>query len=165
MYRSIFIASIATLAAAQSTLEAVNQIQDGQVQAPTATVVASAPVPTSAPYENPFTIYLTQTNEWGVITGMPDVQTSQPLPAVAITSQPSLITSQPVSPTHSYGNSTTLHTITTSAETTSETDGSSSTSAATSPSVAPLSESGADTNRIAGAGLALVVVSIGFFML
>jgi hypothetical protein len=167
MYRSVLLASLASLAVSQNTVEAVSQNQDGQIQAPTDTVIATA-APTSAPYENPFTIYTTETNEWGVITGMPKVYTSQPTQPLAVTSQPTqpaVVTSQPVSPTHTYGNSTTLQTSTMSSETTSETEAASSTTgaAASSPSVAPLN--GADTNRIAGAGLALVVVSIGFFML
>ncbi|ETN36588.1 uncharacterized protein HMPREF1541_08866 [Cyphellophora europaea CBS 101466] len=180
MYRTVLLASVATLAAAQSavTVDAVSQIGDGQIQAPTGPIQESSDaVPTvstpasiatdTAPYSNPFTVYTSQTNEWGVITGMPTVVTSQP---AVVTSQPSVETSQPVSPIHSYANSTTLQTSTTASETASETETESDTTSATSsagssPSVAPVNGNGADTNRVAGAGLALVLVSIGFFML
>lgn len=166
MYRSILIASIASLVASQSTVDAVSQVGDGQIQAPTEQVSEPAPsVPTSAPYSNPFTIYLTETDSWGVITGMPAVATSQPEVVTSQPTQPAVVTSQPVSPTHTYESSTTLQTSTTSSEVTSESEQATSTTAASSsPSVAPLN-GGAETKRVAGAGLALVVVSIGFFML
>lgn len=170
MYRTVLLASLAGLVASQnaSTADAVSQIGDGQVQAPTGTAPeAEAPsVATSAPYENPFTVYTAETDSWGVITGMPTVVTSQPEVVTSQPTQPAVMTSQPVSPVHSYGNSTTLHTSTSASETASETESETGSSTGSpSPSVAPINESGAETSRIAGAGIALVVVSFGFFML
>jgi hypothetical protein len=55
------------------TVNAVSQIGDGQVQAPTGPQPSAPSAPSSAPYENPFTIYTDQTNSWGVITGMPSM--------------------------------------------------------------------------------------------
>lgn len=48
----------------------------------------------SVPYSNINTIYLTQTNSLGVITGMPSVATSVGNAGTAITTQPTLATSQ-----------------------------------------------------------------------
>lgn len=90
---AVFSHSTLTNAAPQvTTVPAMSQISDGQPQAPYNTAVSGSSVswPTSSgSYENPFTIYTTQTNSLGVITGMPSV----------VTSQPSVITSQPASPT------------------------------------------------------------------
>lgn len=179
MYRSILVASLATLAVSQNavTMNAISQIGDGQIQAPTDTqpIVppAQSPPPaqappaseSSAPYSNPFTIYTSQTNEWGVVTGMPSVVTSQPQ---AVATQPEVVTSQPLPPPPAVptfppsSNSTTssLRTSTVAASTPAE---ATTSTPASSPSVAPLN--GAETNRVAGAGLALFVVSVGFFML
>ena len=171
---TVLLASLVSLAAAQSaaSADAVSQIGDGQAQVPTAPgpEIPEASVPsvsTSAPYENPFTVYTAETNSWGVITGMPSVVTSQPLAVTSQPTQPAVVTSQPVSPVHSYAN-TTLQTSTSASETASESEtetASASNTASSSPSVAPINESGAETSRIAGACIALVVVSVGFFML
>lgn len=75
-----FLAASSTYAQSTSTVEAVTQITDGQVQAPTVPAVSS--------YVNPYT---TQTNSLGVVTGQPSPETSQPAPA---TSLPPLATSQ-----------------------------------------------------------------------
>lgn len=168
MYRSVLVASLVGLVASQnaSAADAASQIGDGQVQAPTGTAPqAEAPsVATSAPYENPFTVYTAETDSWGVITGMPTVVTSQPAVVTSQPTQPAVVTSQPISPVHSYGNSTTLHTSTSASVSETESETASSTGSP-SPSVAPINESGADTSRIAGAGIALAIVSLGFFML
>ncbi|KIW52319.1 hypothetical protein PV05_07965 [Exophiala xenobiotica] len=168
-----------------STMTAISQIPDGQVQAPTDSSTDSSLWPSSSSassYENPFTIYTTQTNSLGVITGMPSVWTSQP----------SAVTSQPASPTlpsysgYVYANTTTGAGVSTSpasasgstvASTLTSTASVSGTTLATSTVVA--SESGATnasptlaqatggavSNQVAGAGIGLVVLGLGFSLL
>ncbi|KAL6251017.1 hypothetical protein RBB50_001225 [Rhinocladiella similis] len=163
-----------------STVFGVSQISDGQVQAPPATASTSS-------YENPFTIYTTQTNSLGVITGMPSV----------VTSQPSVVTSQPVSPTlpsysgYVYANSTTSAANSSGSETTTTAGGQSTTStgsgsasgatlvtstrgasaggaSSASSSASPTfaqATGGAVSNKVAGAGVGLVVMGLGFSLL
>ncbi|RVX73080.1 hypothetical protein B0A52_02206 [Exophiala mesophila] len=149
-------------------------------QSSSTTVEPETPLPTSSDaitsssgsYENPFTIYTTQTDSLGVITGQPSV----------VTSQPELVTSQPAAATNPtlsgywYGNETTS----TSAESTStedatttlatstvpveSTEGGASGSRSASASLA-VATGAAVSNQVAGAGLALVVLGLGFSML
>jgi Yeast PIR protein repeat len=160
-----------------ATVPAVSQIGDGQVQAPTATPaipsgpgpeIVSTPLPLvseSTPYSNPFTSYLTMTNSLGVVTGMPSV----------VTSQPAAVTEQPVSPTlpsysgYAYGNSTTVGvsaTATTMVTSAAESTAASSAGGSASSS-APIAQAtnGAELKRMAGCGVALVVLGMGFSML
>ncbi|KAK5457027.1 hypothetical protein LTS15_004808 [Exophiala xenobiotica] len=156
-------------------MTAISQLSDGQVQAPTDSSTDSSLL-TSSSYENPFTIYTTQTNSLGVITGMPSV----------VTSQPSAVTSQPASPTlpsysgYVYANSTTITTTgssATEAQTQTSTASRSGTTLATSTVVASGSGAtnasptlaqatgGAVSNQVAGAGIGLVVLGLGFSLL
>ncbi|KAJ9632853.1 hypothetical protein H2204_007583 [Knufia peltigerae] len=150
-----------------STVPGVSQISDGQIQA-TATTMSS--------YENPFTMYTTETNSLGVITGMPSV----------VTSQPSVVTSQPASPTlpsysgYVYANSTSASSQTTmtggqnttltgsmSATTmaTSTASGSGSGGASSASPTFAQATGGAVSNKVAGAGIGLVVMGLGFSLL
>jgi hypothetical protein len=161
-----------------STMTAISQLSDGQVQAPTDSSTDSSLLASSSTssYENPFTIYTTQTNSLGVITGMPSV----------VTSQPSAVTSQPASPTlpsysgYVYANSTTITTTgssATEAQTPTSTAPRSGTTLATSTVVASGSGAtnasptlaqatgGAVSNQVAGAGIGLVVLGLGFSLL
>jgi hypothetical protein len=161
--------ALASLALSQETVNPISQISDGQIQGPTGLPSGPGPeVPstdvfvsstTTIPYENPFTSYLTMTNSLGVVTGMPSV-----------------VTSQPVSPTlpsysgYAYGNSTTVGVVPSTMSTLA-----SATETVASPSVPPSSSAasatiaestgGAEVNRVAGCGVALVVMGIGFSML
>jgi hypothetical protein len=165
-------------AIAQTTVPGVSEIPDGQIQvqpedsSSTTTAIVSS---SSAAYENPFTIYTSQTNSLGVVTGMPAVVTSQPLVA---TSQPDVITSQPSSavlPTLSgfYYNTTTstsseassiaASTLTTSTVGASGSSGSSGSRSA-SATIAQAT-GGAVANRVAGAGFGLVVLGLAFSLL
>jgi len=161
-----------------STMTAISQIPDGQVQAPTDSSTDS--MLSSSSYENPFTVYTTQTNSLGVITGMPSVWTSQP----------SAVTSQPASPTlpsysgYVYANTTTGADVstasdssTTEAPTLTSTMSVSGMTLATSTVVASQSRAtnasptlaqatgGAVSNQVAGAGIGLVVLGLGFSLL
>lgn len=49
-------------------------------------------MPTTVPYTNGFTSYLTETNSLGVVTGMPEVATAQSALPPAVTSQPAVAT-------------------------------------------------------------------------
>ena len=175
MYRTLLTIALATAALAQDststmTMNAVSQITDGQIQAPTDTGIPTGPGPvivsTSVPYSNPFTSYLSQTDSMGVVTGMPSV----------VTSQPAAVTEQPVSPTlpsysgYAYGNSTTVGVSASTMQTMAsnsvqasasvQPQGSASASATVSESTG-----GADMNRVAGCGVALAVLGMGFAML
>lgn len=166
-----------------STVNAASQIPDGQVQAP-----ASAPtdstswwatlpgktVISSGSYENPFTIYTSMTNSLGVITGMPAV----------VTSQPAVWTSQPVSPTlpsysgFAYSNGTTTSSSSVGVPTPTTSDMGPSTMAtstvtptqgfaATTSGSATFAQAtgGAISNKLAGAGVGLLVAALGFSLL
>ena len=156
------------------TMNAVSQITDGQIQAPTSTdlptgpgpVIISTSLPSDTAYTNPFASYLSQTDSMGVVTGMPSV----------VTSQPAAVTEQPVSPTlpsysgYAYGNSTTVGV----SASTMQTMASNSVQASevvqpkdTATASATIAEStgGADMNRVAGCGVALAVLGMGFAML
>ncbi|KIW13100.1 hypothetical protein PV08_08287 [Exophiala spinifera] len=136
---------------------------------------------TTASYENPFTVYTTETNSLGVITGMPSV----------VTSQPSVVTSQPVSPTlpsysgYVYANSTAAtSSVGTETETATSAAGQSTTgltgsvplsttttlatSAGGSSSASATfaaATGGAVSNKVAGAGIGLVIMGLGFSLL
>jgi hypothetical protein len=168
MYSSTLLTiALATAALSQSTstVPGITQISDGQIQAPT-DAIPSGPGPeiisTSLPYDNPFTSYLTETNSLGVITGMPSV----------VTSQPAVVTSQPVSPTlpsysgYAYGNSTTVGVSGTASTLATATVSATLSESATaiSPTIGQ-STGGADVNRVAGCGVALVVLGVGFSLL
>ena len=173
---ALLLHSMATLADA-STMTAISQIPDGQPQAPatswpsgsTSQFWSSLPGATvishpSSSYENPFTIYTTETNSLGVITGMPSV----------VTSQPAVVTSQPATPTlphysgYAYGNSTESSTAPPTTLATSTVVASAShgehTSATASATFAQ-STGGAVANKVAGAGIGLIVLGLGFSML
>ena len=168
MYRKILLlACVAASAVAQSTITAnpVSEFSDGQPQAPTGapSVVSSATpmVISSSSYNNPMSSYMTETNSQGVVTGMPAV----------ITSQPSVITSQPVSPTlaslsgyyynvTSAANSTMMMTSATSVIAPVSISGSHSASAAIATATG-----GATSDRLVGAGVALLVLGAAFSML
>lgn len=173
---ALLLHSTATLADA-STMTAISQIPDGQPPAPASTwpsgstsqfwsSLPGATVPSypSSSYENPFTIYTTQTNSLGVITGMPSV----------VTSQPAVVTSQPASPTlpsyseHAYENSTTSSTaspttLATSTVVASPSHGENATASAS--ATFQQSTGGAVANKVAGAGIGLIVLGLGFSML
>jgi hypothetical protein len=64
-----------------------------------AVAAAQSTLVTSVSYDNPLTAYLTQTDSNGVITGMPTqpaVVTSIPTQPAVVTSQPGVVTSQPL---------------------------------------------------------------------
>ena len=102
------------------------------------------------------------TNSLGVVTGMPSV----------VTSQPAAVTEQPVSPTlpsysgYAYGNSTTVGVTPTTMQTEAAASSTEQRSAPASAS-ATIADStgGADMNRVAGCGVALVLLGFGFSML
>ena len=158
--------AVTTLSQSTVSVNPVSQIPDGQPQAPiNATSVPVVETPfvsstTTVPYENPFTSYLSMTNSVGVVTGMPSV----------VTSQPSAVTSQPISPTlpsysgYAYSNSTT----TSSSMSMSIVSASSSVAAKESTSgtaSATFAHATGGADRVAGAGLALLVLGVGFSML
>ncbi|EXJ86128.1 hypothetical protein A1O1_06498 [Capronia coronata CBS 617.96] len=166
--------------AVASTLTAISQIPDGQIQAAASSpsVAVSDPSATSS-YDNPFTSYTSMTNSLGVITGMPSV----------VTSQPEVVTSQPVSPTlptysgYVYANSsssdgtavassalltadssgTTLATSTVAASGSGSQGQSTDTKSAT--ATFAQATGGAVSNKVAGAGVSLVVLGLCFSLL
>ena len=151
---------------AQSTVTGVSQISDGQIQAPTGTASTTS----TAPYENPFTSYTTQTDSLGVITGQPSVVTSQP---EVVTSQPPSAT-LPILSGYWYGNSTTTAaslteagptTLTTSTVTGSESGGSGASGSRSATATFAEATGAAVSNAVAGAGMGLVVLALGFSML
>jgi hypothetical protein len=163
--------------AAVTTVPAISQISDGQPQAPTATWSAASESWSSAAsewtsgtasYENPFTIYTTQTNSLGVITGMPSVWTSQP-------SQPPLVTSQPVSPTlptySGYYYNTTSSSMPTSSAlvgTASSMMTSFTTTGSSSSGISPTfaqATGAAASSRVVGAAFGLVAAGLVFSLL
>lgn len=94
-----------------------------------------------------------------------------------VTSQPAVVTEQPVSPTlpsysgYAYGNSTTVGVSATTLETvTSETAEASATpeeqsGSGTASATFAQATGGAELNRVAGTGVALVVLGLGFSLL
>lgn len=166
---------------AQSTVSGISQLSDGQVQAPTSSILSPsttetladpvATTTTSESYENPFTIYTTQTNSLGVITGQPSV----------VTSQPDVVTSQPPSATlpsvsgYWYGNSSSIATETsaesnvlpsTLATSTVTGSGSSSVTGSRSATATFAQATGAAASgKIVGSGLGFVILALGFSML
>lgn len=178
---SLTLALLSASTNAESTVTGVSQIWDGQIQAPTSTVAAWASsslgadpeITTSttwAPYENPFTIYTTQTNSLGVITGHPAV----------VTSQPEVVTSQPPSATlpslsgYYYGNGTTTASSTETTEAQPTTlatstvtgSGSSGASGSRSATATFAQATGAGmSSKVVGAGMGLVALAMGFSML
>ena len=178
MYSStILTLALATAALAQSTVNPVSQIADGQPQAPTGVPsgpgpeIISTALPTeTTPYTNAFTSYLSMTDSLGVVTGMPSV----------VTSQPAAVTEQPVSPTlpsysgYAYGNSTTVgvmaSTMQTVASATQEASASASapeqqSGSASASATVGQSTGSAEVNRVAGCGVALMVLGVGFSLL
>ena len=115
-------------------------------------------------------MYTSMTNSLGVITGMPEVVTSQP-------TQPAVVTSQPVSPTlpsysgYYYNTTSTASKLSTMATSTvvasaSNNNGVFSTTAGTSASSAFAQATGAAvSNKVTGVGLGLVVAALGFSLL
>lgn len=156
--RIIVLATIATSAFAQEARSA-----EPEPWAPSvATSVWTGPQASSAPgasYTNPFTSYLTQTNSMGVVTGMPSVWTSQP---AAATWQPKVITTQPLPVMQ---NTTTYNHPTHSASTLWSTASQSTSSSMTPTPTFAQSTGGAASNKVAGAGAALVVMAVGFSLL
>ena len=182
---SLALLAITSTTLAQSTVSDVSQIGDGQIQAPTDTASASVSLSSAADpalssavttstgsYENPFTIYTTQTNSLGVITGQPSVVTSQP---EVVTSQPPSATLPSVSGYY-YGNGTAAVSDTTAAmpstlETSTVTksasgSGSSGASGSSSASASFAQSTGAAVStKVVGTGLGLVALALGFSML
>ncbi|OAP60700.1 hypothetical protein AYL99_05702 [Fonsecaea erecta] len=175
---SLAVAILLQVARADISMAAVSEISDGQPQGPVASTnwapstTAEVSSWSTSSYENPFTIYTTMTNSLGVITGMPAVVTSQP-------TQPAVVTSQPISPTlpsysgYWYGNSSST-TASTEAPTTLATstvvDSSSDNGIFTTSSSTPVASfaavtGAAVTNRVAGAGVGLLVAALGFSLL
>ncbi|KAJ9609746.1 hypothetical protein H2200_006074 [Cladophialophora chaetospira] len=162
---------------ADTTLPAISEYYDGQPQAgsyPTdpssswwASTTTDSLWQSTSSYENPFTVYTSQTNSLGVITGMPAVVTSQP-------TQPAVVTSQPASPTlPTYSgywyNTTASSPSATLGNTILATSGTSFVTTTTSSSnpVATFAQvtGAASANKIASTGLGLVVAALAFCML
>ncbi|KAK3725249.1 hypothetical protein LTR37_000760 [Vermiconidia calcicola] len=70
--------------------------QDNSTESETVVPLSSGSttISTTVEYSNPATLYLTQTNSLGVVTGMPGASTVITNPAV-VTSQPAVVTTQP----------------------------------------------------------------------
>jgi hypothetical protein len=165
----------AGLAQAGSTMTAVSQIGDGQIQAPTSGSW------TTSSSDNPLTSsYTSPTNSPGVVTGMPSVVTSQPQ---AVTSQPSSPALPGYSSTYTNGTTTTtgegpaIQNGTTAATTASPTplrtstvvvsgESGVTTSIATASGTLFATATGAAvSNHFAGAGVGLLVLGLGFSLL
>lgn len=154
-----------TLAQQTSSTTDATHLSDSQVHASPTTISSWS----SWSYENAFTIYTTQTDSLGVITGRPAVVTSQP---EVVTSQPPVATNPTLSG-YWYGNSTTTtssisqtssaQSTTLATSTTATTVGSSGSRSGT--AAIATATGGAVSNQVAGAGLALVVLGLGFSML
>ncbi|KAI9735274.1 MAG: hypothetical protein M1834_001865 [Cirrosporium novae-zelandiae] len=173
-----------------TTLAAVTQISDGQIQAtgPSAVANSGASAATtteaaSVAYSNPATQYLTETNSLGVVTGQPDAVTSQasaagyettgvsgiPAASGVATTLASVVSvgglSNSTATTGVYTNSTATTTGKSSAKSTSDSDATSTSGSSDSSSAS----SAASSATSSGAAVALtstigpMVISLGAF--